>query len=96
MRPEVTCQPIRVAAIWRGDSEDGFLILADGALVAVVIHLQQSVTGAPKRHWYIEATFGLCQKPPSDELVFETPDRAKEWMCVQVQRQHARAALAKT
>ena len=75
MAPHITCQPVRVAV--SKTEEDGFLIFADGRLVAVITHLNTSIGDDFPRRWFLEAGFGPCAEhvPP----IFESPDEAQQW-----------------
>ena len=77
MAPILDRHPVRVAV--NGDkSEPGFLIFADGVLVAVLSHLEETVDGALQNDWYIEAGFGRCDgiiPNPS----FKSQEDAERW-----------------
>ena len=46
-------------AVGEGDA-DGLLVLNDGALVAVLVYLDEDFYGPDYGHWYLEAGFGAC------------------------------------
>jgi hypothetical protein len=60
-------------------SEPGCLIFADGILVAVISHLEETVEGELKHRWYLEAGFGPC-----DEVIphpiFASKEEAWAWV----------------
>jgi hypothetical protein len=60
MAPILDRHPVRIA-VDSNKSEPRFLILADGVLVAVLSHLQETVDGELQNNWYIEAGFGPCE-----------------------------------
>ena len=76
MDPRLTCQPTRVAIGNR--AEEGFLIFADDCLVAVITHLQRTVSEDLRCHWFLEAGFGPCAAYPPPE--FDTPDEVQRWV----------------
>jgi hypothetical protein len=77
MERNISCQAARIAA--RSGNEDGLLIFADHVLMAVVSHLQKSVSGEMRSHWFLEAGFGACETR-SDPPEFESPDEAQKWV----------------
>ncbi len=57
---------------------DGRLVLADGRLVAVLVHLADQVHAEQSGAWFLEAGFGPCacaQFP-----VFDNLDIAQDWV----------------
>jgi hypothetical protein len=81
MEPHITCVPTRIP-VYQTD-EEGFLIFADGLLMAVISYLRESVDESLKGKWFLEAGFGPCSvlSPP----IFDSPDRAQEWVLRLVQ-----------
>jgi hypothetical protein len=82
--PDLEYRPMRVAV--DGDkSEEGYLVLHDDVLVAVISHLQETVDGELRDSWYVEAGFGPC-----DGLlpapIFKSRDEAERWVLARVQR----------
>jgi hypothetical protein len=80
MEPHITCQPVRVAVGKTG--EQGFLVFADGLLMAVITHLH-AVDERLEGKWFVEAGFGPCNEivPP----IFDSPDEAQRWVFRAVQ-----------
>ena len=78
MAPTLTRQLVRVA-VSGNKSEPGCLVFADGVLVAVISHLEETVDGEIQHRWYLEAGFGRCDglKP---EPVFASKDEAQAWV----------------
>ncbi len=73
---------IRVAV--DGDkSEPGCLVFADGVLVAVISHLEETVDGELKHRWYLEAGFGPCDGV-IPHPVFASKDEAWAWVSARV------------
>jgi hypothetical protein len=84
MAPILDRHPVRVA-VNDDKSEPGFLIFADGVLVAVLSHLKETVDGALQNDWYIEAGFGRCDgiiPHPS----FKSQEDAERWILARVRR----------
>ena len=82
--PRLDRQPVRVAV--DGDkSEAGYLLFADGVLVAVISNLKETVDGALQDNWYVEAGFGPC-----DGLlpapIFKSQEDAERWVSRRVER----------
>ena len=76
--------PVRIAV--DGDkSEPGFLIFADGVLVAVLSHLKETVEGELRNNWYIEAGFGPCEGIIPHPF-FKSQDDAERWILASVAR----------
>ena len=66
---------IRVAV--DGADADGLLVLNDGALVAVLVCLDQAFYGKDEGRWHLEAGFGRCAASPP---TFETVNAALRWI----------------
>jgi hypothetical protein len=74
----------RIDVLTDGGPQEGRLALAEGQLVAVLIHVSKEETaGSPNGHagWYREAGFGPCSDlvvntPP----VFDTLEKAADWI----------------
>ncbi|MBB5716771.1 hypothetical protein [Sphingomonas aerophila] len=58
-------------------SADGLLVLNDGALVAVFVHLEADYYGPDNGRWYLEAGFGPCAGSPR---TFDTIAAALRWI----------------
>ncbi|HEX2138010.1 MAG TPA: hypothetical protein VHG30_19315 [Microvirga sp.] len=79
---ELTLQPIRVRI--DGGSQEGRLVFADSALVAVFVRVSpEEIAGddQPRDGWFLEAGFGPCGSlatvaPP----VFGSLDEAQVWV----------------
>lgn len=67
--------------------ENGLLVLIDGKLVAVLIHLGASydLAAETQGQWFLEAGFGPCQDW-NKGLTFASLDEALAWTCAQVQK----------
>jgi hypothetical protein len=74
----LTYQSTPVATRDLGQSEDGLLISANGHLVAVITHLQSSVTEELQGLWFLEAGFGFCAN--KDHPTWDTQEQAKQWV----------------
>jgi hypothetical protein len=77
MAPKLDRHAVRVA-VDSDKSEKGLLVFADGILVAVFSHLNETVDGELQDRWFLEAGFGRCQevKPP----VFDSREEAEQWV----------------
>ncbi len=60
MQRHITCQKVLMPANRSGVLEEGFLVFADDRLMAVVIHLQNSVTEEFQGLWCLETGDGPC------------------------------------
>ena len=69
-------QRVRVAT-GSGD-EDGCLVIADGRLVAVLVHLSGEHYQELSGRWYLEAGFGRLDGP--DHPTFADLDAAQGWI----------------
>jgi hypothetical protein len=58
MTVQVEFRPIQLLTC--SADREGQLLLADDALVAVVVRLSQIHGAEYMNHWYVEAAFGLC------------------------------------
>ena len=76
MPPALTLWPVRVAT--GSDDEEGRLVLADGRLVAVLVHLAGQEHKELRGGWFLEAGFGCCAVPAPD--VFRTLEDAEAWI----------------
>ena len=76
MMRKMTFQPVEIAV--HGGMEAGQLVFADAQLVAVLTHLDQSVSEELRSRWFLEAGFGPCEAatPP----LFASLDAAQEWV----------------
>ena len=63
--------------------EDGQLVLAEGRLVAVLVHLADRAHDGLVGAWFLEAGFGPCAAttPP----VFQSLDAAQDWVRSQLE-----------
>ncbi|HEY8382006.1 MAG TPA: hypothetical protein VIL09_07650 [Microvirga sp.] len=87
MAPHITCQAILVPAARRGDIEQGLLIFADDALMAVVTYLDNSVDEeGPRGRWFLETGYGPCSG--AEEMLFDTPDEAQQWVLERLRKAH--------
>ena len=59
------------------EDREGYLILADGILTAVIVRLDSHVHDGIAGKWFLEAGFGPCRD--AQEL-FETPEAAVAWV----------------
>lgn len=82
MPPALTYRPVRVAT--GSDDEDGRLVLADGRLVAVLVHLAGEEHEELRGGWFLEAGFGSCAVPAPD--VFPTIEDAEAWIGEQLSK----------
>jgi hypothetical protein len=71
----ITLQPISVAT--GSQDEDGRLVLLDGKLVAVLVHLVDEVHETMRGAWYVEAGFGPCAA--STARSFASLEEAERW-----------------
>jgi hypothetical protein len=68
---------VRVAV--DGDkSEQGFMVFADGVLVAVFSCLKETVESELQERWYLEAGFGPCDGV-LPHPTFERQEQAEAW-----------------
>src|SRR3712207_3086839 len=91
IEPHLTCQAILMPANPSEIMEEGLLIFADGTLMAVVMHLQQSVSKEYRGLWHLEAGFGPCAAPEACRPTFKTPEGAQLWVRECVVRARAKA-----
>ncbi|HEX2054777.1 MAG TPA: hypothetical protein VHJ78_13770 [Actinomycetota bacterium] len=82
MPPPLTYRPVRVAT--GSDDEDGRLVLADGRLVAVLVHLAGEEHKELRGGWFLEAGFGCCAVPAPG--VFPTIEDAEAWIGEQLSK----------
>jgi hypothetical protein len=62
-----------------GHDTDGYLVLADNQLAAVIVRLDGSHRDPEhKGWWHLEAGFGKCNI--RDAPLFKTPDEAGTWV----------------
>ena len=76
MISRILLQPIRVAT--DSSDEDGRLVLVDGRLVAVLVHLQDSGHDELTGSWFLEAGFGPCATPACE--TFKSLNAAQIWI----------------
>ena len=76
MAPRVTLQPVPVMT--GCDDREGHLVLADGQLVAILVHLEDAVHDSQRGNWFLEAGFGPCRTtvPP----MFDDLEEAQAWV----------------
>jgi hypothetical protein len=84
LKPCLTCQAILIAVNRSEIVERGLLIFADDTLMAVVIHLHQSVSKEYRGLWQLESGFGPCEIAGASRPSFGTPDEAQQWVCERV------------
>lgn len=78
MNARLNQHPVRVAV--GGDrSERGFLVFAEGVLVAVISHLEETVDNELRDSWFLEAGFGPCGGviPPP---IWNSQEEAERWV----------------
>ena len=73
--PRVTREPMDV--LTGTDDREGFLILVNGSLAAVIVRLADPAHDSLRGKWFLEVGFGRLQR---DGLVFDTPEDAMEWV----------------
>lgn len=80
------------------DSTDtnAIILLAEGALVAILVELSDECHGTGQGHWTIEAAFGLCDERLPD--VFPSAVDAADWLstrlrCEPFELRHGLAGL---
>jgi hypothetical protein len=84
MAPRLDRHAIRVAAS-ADQSEQGFLIFADGILVAVISRLEETVDGELRSSWFLEAGFGPCDGIiPAP--IFKSHEEAERWVSTRLER----------
>ena len=84
LEPHLTCRAILMPAGPSEIIEEGLLIFADDTLVAVVMHLQQSVGKEYRGFWRLEAGFGPCAVAETSRPTFQSQDEAQRWVCERV------------
>lgn len=80
MRPVITRQHIRIAT--GSSDEDGFLLFADGRLVAIFVRLSDPSHGEMRGRWFLECGFGDWYSARVPEP-FTTVDAAEQWLAEQ-------------
>ncbi len=85
---EITWKPVRVGA--GTCDEDGRMVLVNGKLVAILVHLTGPYeTPALRDKWFVEAGFG----PLSDKHeLFSTWEEAEAWVHQHCQAEHKRGS----
>ncbi len=78
---DITLQPIPVMT--GSQDHEGRLVLVDGQLVAVLVHLSDEMHGEERGRWFLEAGFGRCD---GHHPVFESLDEAQTWVCRRIER----------
>jgi hypothetical protein len=74
---DISFQPMRV--LIDGHDSEGYLVLADNQLAAVIVRLDgEHHDPAHKGWWCLEAGFGNCNS--RDAPLFKTPDEAGAWV----------------
>ncbi|HEY8380869.1 MAG TPA: hypothetical protein VIL09_01840 [Microvirga sp.] len=87
MAPHITCQAILVPTTHRDGIEQGLLIFADDALMAVVTYLHNSVDEeGPRGRWFLETGYGACSA--EEDVLFDTPDEAQQWVLERLRKAH--------
>jgi hypothetical protein len=77
MTLDISFMPMRV--LIDGHDSDGYLVLADNQLAAVIVRLDgQTHDPEHKGRWNLEAGFGKCNV--RDAPLFKTPDEAGTWV----------------
>ena len=80
MALDISLMPMRV--LIDGHDTDGYLVLADNQLAAVIVRPDGSHRDAEhaehKGWWHLEAGFGKCNI--RDAPLFKTPDEAGAWV----------------
>ncbi|HEX2556413.1 MAG TPA: hypothetical protein VHL98_22165 [Microvirga sp.] len=87
MAPHITCQSIRIPVNRSGEVEQGFLVFADDALMAVVMLLDGSLDeelNHLKGRWFMETGYGPCAVAPGTDQIFQSPDEAQQWVLERV------------
>lgn len=67
----------RITIAVDGSNADGLLVLSDGALVAVLVNLQEAFYDKDMGRWHLEAGFGRCA---GSAPTFETAGAAVNWI----------------
>ncbi len=79
MTADITLQPMPVLA--EGYDLEGRLVLANGMLVAVIVHLDRSEYDPEIRgRWHLEAGFGKCNVSPCRTPLWNDPGDAVSWV----------------
>ena len=85
VEPLVVMQPVAVDTA--SPDRDGMLVMANGMLVGVLVHLDTPDHEHQVGNWFVEAAFGGLQgarpKP------FDTLDEATRWFRLQLRRRSA-------
>jgi hypothetical protein len=77
--PYISFQPMRV--LIDGHDSEGYLVLADDQLAAVIVRLDGEAHDATARGlWHLEAGFGKCAAPPYGAPLWATPEEAGLWV----------------
>ena len=69
-------RPLRVAS--GAGNEEGCLVLDDGRLVAVLVHLTGATYAELTGRWYLEAGFG--QLDGAEQPTFADLEKAQQWI----------------
>jgi hypothetical protein len=81
MAPKISLQTVLVPATPTSTVERGLLVFAEDVLVAVVMHLDASVTDLDLHgRWYLETGYGPCAQPPGTDLIFSTLGDVQRWV----------------
>ncbi len=87
--PYISFQPMRV--LIDGHDSEGYLVLADDQLAAVIVRLDGEWHDATSRGlWHLEAGFGKCATPPYDMPLWATPEEAGLWVAAKLTEQARR------
>jgi len=78
----ITLQPIPVMT--GSQDHEGYLVLVDGQLAAVLVRLADEVHGADRGGWFLETGFGPCDGPVYP--VFKSLDEAEAWVRRRIER----------
>ncbi len=73
---KMTFQPVEIAV--QGGLEAGRLVFADAKLVAVITHLDRSVSEELRSQWFLEAGFGPCET--ATPQLFASLEAAEQWV----------------
>ena len=87
MAPHIRCQTILIPVSPRSSTvEQGFLILVDDVLMAVIMCLDKSVEDDLRGQWFLETGYGPCTVGPGEDVLFQNPDEAQQWVLERVTR----------
>lgn len=72
---QISLQPVRIDTGSR--DEEGFLVFADGRLIAVLVRLEDEEHGPVRGKLFLETGFGAFAA--TEAVYFDDPDRARAW-----------------